>query len=116
MVFGKQKKPKKEAGITEEIMEVPHENMVGQPTEPIPGFASTQNFQPVPEQNIPIAQEQVQVQQASVQPMQADQQVGTTTEGKGKILDGVLLENGLIRYTVIANKPIGNVGEEFPID
>jgi hypothetical protein len=34
---------------------------------------------------------------------------------KCKIVEGILLDGDLIKYTVISNKPIGQIGEEFDI-
>ena len=33
-----------------------------------------------------------------------------------KIIEGALMDGGWIRYTILANKSMGEIGEEFPID
>lgn len=82
------------------------------------GTASLGNVQYVDEN----PQIQQQVQQPVRQPVQQQVQQRTpfqkqkTSKGICKIVDGVLLEDGTVKYTVLANKPLGFIGEEFSLD
>ncbi len=46
-------------------------------------------------------------------PTPTQKQVEVSKKNKWKIVEGTLLEDGKVRYTIIADSSIGGIGDEF---
>lgn len=52
----------------------------------------------------------------SLRPPQPPKPKPTTNVGKVRIIEGIVLDNGIFKYTVLSTKSLGEIGEEFPVD
>jgi len=115
MAFGKMKRrqPEEQQPMQDGSIEIPEDEMMNPLSIPQQPVQQQYPQQPVQQQQ-PVQRQQFQSPLSTQQHTQFIPQ--QPVPGIAKIIEGQLLENGLIRYTLIANKSLGNVGDELPID